>query len=60
MMTAEQLAEFFHETYENLAPRYDYDTRLASKVPWSQVPERNKKLMIAVAEKVLGRLKSEE
>ena len=60
MMTAEQLAQFFHETYEELAPRFSYKTRQASSVPWSQVPEPNKSLMIAVAEKVLGRLKSEE
>lgn len=56
MMTAEQLAQLFHDTYEELAPNYGYTTRKSSAVPWSEVPEPNKSLMIAVAEKVLEKL----
>ena len=52
-MTAEELARLFHETYEELAPDFDYETRKASRKPWKDVPDRNKKLMIAVAEKIL-------
>ncbi len=52
-MKAEQLAKLFHETYEFLAPGFGYKTREASAKPWEDVPENNKKLMIAVAEKVL-------
>jgi hypothetical protein len=46
--TAEELARAFHETYERLAPAYSYETRRESAVPWEQVPENNKQLMIAV------------
>lgn len=59
MMTAEELAQLFHDTYEKLAPDYGYETRKASAVPWSDVPEPNKSLMIAVADKVLDRIKLE-
>lgn len=55
-MTPEQLAQFFHETYERLAPKYKYETRKESAVPWSEVPDNNKKLMIAVAGEVLEHL----
>ena len=52
----EQLAKQFHETYERLAPAFDYKTREASAKPWSEVPEDNKKLMIAVCNEVLQSL----
>jgi hypothetical protein len=52
-MTAEELARRFHEHYERLAPDFGYDTREASAVPWEQVPEPNRSLMIAVATEVL-------
>jgi len=45
---AESLARLFHETYERLAPDHGYETRKASAKPWSEVPEQNKNLMIAV------------
>jgi hypothetical protein len=47
---SEQLAKLFHETYERLAPTFGYETRKGSAVPWDQVPARNKRLMIAVAD----------
>lgn len=50
---AEDLARMFHETYERLAPDYGYKTREASAVPWDDVPEPNRSLMIAVADEVL-------
>ena len=53
-MEAEQLARLFHEIYEELAPAFAYQTRRASRKPWKNVPERNKQLMIAVAEKILN------
>jgi hypothetical protein len=58
MMTPEELAQLFHETYEELAPNYGYTTRRASAVPWKDVPEPNKSLMIAVAEKVLEKIEA--
>lgn len=49
---AEDVARLFHETYERLAPSFGYETRRASAVPWEQVPERNRSLMVAVAGEV--------
>jgi len=51
--TPEDLAAFFHATYERLAPDYGYKTRDASAKPWNEVPPQNKALMIAVADEVL-------
>jgi len=50
---AERLAALFHATYEALAPSRSYATRPASAVPWTEVPEPNRSLMIAVAGRVL-------
>lgn len=55
-MTAEELARFFHDTYERLAPEYDYETREDSRTAWEDVPESNKRLMIATAAEVLKKL----
>lgn len=52
-MVAEDLARQFHETYERLAPEYSYQTRKASAVPWEDVPENNKRLMIATCAAIL-------
>lgn len=51
---AERLAQRFHETYERLAPDYGYTTRRDSAVPWADVPEQNKRLMIAVCAEILA------
>jgi len=50
---AEYIARRFHELYEKLAPRYGYETRLPSRVPWPEVPENNRQLMIAVVRELL-------
>jgi hypothetical protein len=50
----EELARAFHETYERLAPEFGYETRRESAVPWEEVPENNKNLMIAVCEELLN------
>jgi hypothetical protein len=55
---AEALARFFHETYERLAPSFDYVTRPETAVPWEQVPGPNKRLMIAVCAEILARLRA--
>lgn len=49
----EALARRFHETYEALAPRFGYETRRESAVPWDQVPENNRRLMVAVCAALL-------
>lgn len=50
--TPEQLAKRFHETYERLAPSFGYETRKDSAVPWENVPEKNRLLMIAVCAEI--------
>jgi len=56
-MKAEQLAKLFHEIYEELAPNFGYETRKASAKPWCDVPENNRHLMIAVAERIISEQK---
>lgn len=51
---AEHVAKAFHESYENLAPKFNYETRKASAVAWDDVPENNKQLMIAVVESLIN------
>lgn len=51
---AEDMARRFHETYERLAPLFNYTTRTESAVPWSQVPENNRALMTAVCAEIMG------
>ena len=52
----EALAERFHDTYERLAPEHGYETRQESAVPWSDVPEPNRRLMIATVREVMGEI----
>lgn len=59
-MNAEQLARLFHETYERLAAEHDYETRSESAVPWEQVPEKNRRLMVATAAEVMQALEVEQ
>jgi hypothetical protein len=51
--TPEEVASRFHDAYEQLAPHFGYKTRDASAVPWGQVPEQNRALMIATVRNVL-------
>lgn len=45
---SERIAQRFHEAYERLAPSHGYETRVESAVPWEQVPQNNRDLMVAV------------
>jgi hypothetical protein len=58
-MTAEELAKLFHSIYEKLVPTFGYETREESAVEWEEVPEVNKRLMIAVAAQVLAVIRDE-
>lgn len=58
--SAEKLAAAFHETYERLAPDFGYKTREDSAKPWAEVPEQNKRLMIAVCAEILAKLPGRE
>jgi hypothetical protein len=54
MSVTEHLAKEFHDAYERLAPEYGYKTREVSAVPWADVPEQNKALMMATVEHVMA------
>jgi hypothetical protein len=54
-VSAEDIAQAFHETYEGLAPGHGYETRKASAVPWTEVPRQNRDLMVAVVANLLTR-----
>lgn len=53
MLTAEELATLFHSTYERLAPKFEYETKLDSRKTWEDVPDNNRNLMIATSEEVI-------
>ena len=48
-MSDEDIAKRFHEMYERLAPDFGYETRAETAVPWEDVPDANRGLMIAAA-----------
>lgn len=50
---AEYVARCFHWHYERLAPEFGYETRRESAVQWTDVPEPNRSLMVAVAGHVI-------
>jgi hypothetical protein len=56
---SESIAKMFHDEYERLAPIFGYKTRKESCVPWEDVPENNRNLMIAVCEHVVSELRAE-
>jgi hypothetical protein len=45
----------FHYNYERLAPRFGYSTRPESAVPWDDVPQPNRDLMVAVVQTLVDR-----
>lgn len=51
---AEVIAIAFHALYEELAPAFDYETRQASRQPWSMIPENNRDLMVATVRALLA------
>lgn len=56
MPDAEVVARLFHEAYERLAPAFGYVTREETRVPWEQVPDHSRRLMIATAAEVLAEI----
>lgn len=60
MMNAEQLAQFFHETYNRLAPEFGHRKRQAKAKPWTELSEPNKNLLTAVAREMLFTLYGED
>jgi len=49
----EEVARFLHSEYERLAPAFDYETRRESAVPWEQLLDSNRKLMLAATTSVM-------
>jgi len=47
------VARSFHAHYESLAPQFGYTTRTDSNVPWDEIPEANRRLMVTTAGHVL-------
>lgn len=43
----EAVARAFHGAYEELAPRFGYETCIDSRVEWDDVPPNNRALMQA-------------
>lgn len=50
---AEEWAQRFHEAHERLAPAFGYPTAIAAATPWAQVPDLNKRLLIAVCAELI-------
>lgn len=59
-MTAEELAELFHTTYERLAPRFGWNGPRVTRCAWPDLPANNQALMIATATEVLEVLEAEK
>ena len=52
----EKLAELFHVTYESLAPQFGYRTRDETACPWVNVPDDNRRLMLATCDALIAYL----
>ena len=48
-----ELARFMHETYEDKARLYGWETQEKSRVPFEKLPPENAKTIIAVAKEVV-------
>lgn len=55
-----KLARFMHERYEKYAFIFGWNTQEMTKVPFEELPEENKRTMLAVADDVLSLIKSKE
>ena len=58
-MNAEQVAQWFHENYEAMAPSFGWKTQDASRTSWDSLPLANRDLMIETVKAVFEKLKSE-
>ena len=53
-----KLAKFMHDRYEKYAFIFGWDTQEQTKVPFENLPEENKKTMLAVAQDILFSLQN--
>jgi hypothetical protein len=51
--TAEELAEWLHDNYEQIATSQDWQTQLATRVPFKDLPTANKRTMLILAERLI-------
>ena len=58
-MLPHELAVLFHSTYERLAPAFGWRTKKGCNVPFEQLPQRNKALMLATCQTVLNALQEQ-
>jgi len=52
--SAEELAEWFHDNYEEVSLKQGWKTQANCQVPFNDLPERNKKTMIEVCQRLLN------
>lgn len=52
--TAEELAEWFHDNYEEVSLKHGWKTQDNCQVPFIDLPENNKKTMIEVCQRLLN------
>jgi len=50
-----ELARFMHETYEDKARLYGWETQEKSRVAFEELPPENAKTMLAVAKEIIKR-----
>ena len=55
-MDPAELAQMFHDTHETLAPVHK--TKTAGVVPWTDVPENSRNLLVATCKVVIAYLAS--
>jgi hypothetical protein len=58
-VTAEELAQLFHETYERLAPGFGWNGPRVTRCAWPDLPPNNRLLMVATAAEVIKALNKE-
>jgi len=54
----EELARYFHDTSERLAPRYLFDTGPHEPTKWMKLPSHHRQLMIETCRRVLKHLRT--
>ena len=52
-ISSKQLAEFMHDTYEDMAIENNWNTQENCKVEFNKLPKENKKTMIEVAKRII-------
>lgn len=52
--TAEEIAEKLHNVYENSSKMAGWETQEECRVPFKDLPEKNKAVMISMGHYVLG------